>query len=289
MIKRRTTRLVQCFDVEEIMSFFTTCFDVSVFRPGRFESYPFWAFIYTKKGTLTFRIGERDYEVKEGDLLFYPPDVPHTITAFKEKRWEVCFATFTCNSEKMGAMEGKTFKVTQEIAERIASLFSFGSGFFQNPLPDESVKGMYCSADESELYKLKSDFESILTDICYSVEKKDVYRQDNVFSAAVRYMSNHIGSMITLSDIAASVGVSVSTLKKAFARESGGGVNEYFIRMKLKRGEYFLCNTDMSVGEIAEMLGYSSQFYFSELFKSRYGVSPHAYRKQQEKLRLEMV
>jgi len=288
MAKRRTTQLEQCFDVKEVMSFFTTCFDASVFRLGRFESYPFWAFIYTKKGELTFRIGDKDYGVHAGELLFYSPDVPHTIINFKEKKWEVCFATFTCHSEQMKVLSGKVFKIAPNLAERIVSLFSFGSCFFQNPLPGEEVKGMYCNADRVDLYKLKADFEGILTEVCYSSEKKEKPRTSRTFEVAVDYMSKHIGEMLSLSKIAGAVGVSVSTLKKSFARE-GSGVNEYFIKMKLNRGAYLLSNSDLSVGEISEMLGYSSQFYFSELFKSRYGASPYAYRKQQEISRLEMV
>lgn len=289
MIERRTTQLPQCFDVKEVMSFFTTCFDAAAFRLGRFESYPFWAFIYTKKGELTFRIGEKDYGVHAGELLFYSPDVPHTIVNFREKKWEVCFATFTCHSEQMKVLSENVFKVTPEVGERIVSLFAFGSQFFKNPLPDEEVKGMYCDAGKIELYKIKSDFEGILTDVCYSVLNKEKPRKSSAFDAAVSYMSKHIGEMLSLSKIATEVGVSVSTLKKSFACESDGGVNEYFIKMKLKRGAYLLCNTDMHVGEISEMLGYSSQFYFSELFKSRYGVSPYVYRKQQERSRLELV
>ena len=60
MMKRRTTALTQCFDVKEIMSFFSTCFDNSIFNLGNPESYSFWAFIYTEKGDLTFKIGGVD-------------------------------------------------------------------------------------------------------------------------------------------------------------------------------------------------------------------------------------
>ena len=75
-MKRRTTALTQCFDVKEIMSFFSTCFDNSIVNLGNPESYSFWAFIYTEKGDLTFKIGEKLYDVhlnqSQADVQVYP-------------------------------------------------------------------------------------------------------------------------------------------------------------------------------------------------------------------------
>lgn len=41
-------------------------------------------------------------------------------------------------------------------------------------------------------------------------------------------------------------------------------------------------NTDYSVGEIAEIVGYDNQLYFSRVFKKEYGISPAQYRKRAE-------
>ena len=95
-------------------------------------------------------------------------------------------------------------------------------------------------------------------------------------------MQEHLGEPISLDNLAHIFGVSVSTLKKAFANESGGGVNQYYINMKLSYGAKLLSETELSVLQIAEKLGFSSQFYFSELFKKRYSLSPLSYRKQQK-------
>ena len=37
---------------------------------------------------------------------------------------------------------------------------------------------------------------------------------------------------------------------------------------------------DMKIKDIAEMLGFSDQYYFSKVFKQQYGVSPQTYRSQ---------
>ena len=279
-MKRRTTALTQCFDVKEIMSFFSTCFDNSIFNLGNPESYSFWAFIYTEKGDLTFKIGEKLYDVHDGEIIFYPANIPHTILSYKKRDWKVCFTTFTCESERMEFFENKIFTPDQRLSERISELFSFGRGFFRNPDSRDEVRGMFCDADEKALFKIKSELEGILTDL-YTEPQKTAERSASLFNSAVRYMKEHLGEQISLSELAAELCVSVSTLKKAFQKECGGGVTKYYIDMKLHTAKELLCESELSVGEISEKLGFSSQFYFSELFKSRYSLSPTEYRKRQ--------
>ena len=277
----RTTPLERCFDVTEIMSFFSTRFDNTRFHLGRPESYPFWAFIYTVKGDLTFKVNGKLYDVHDRQILFYPADLPHTIVSYKQKKWEVCFATFTCKSEQMTDLAERVFTPHAQLSERIRALFCFGCQYFHVRGQDKTVIGMHCDADKAALFKIKSEFEGILTDLYISPSKKATVRKTSLFATAVAYMREHMGEPISLSFLARELCVSVSTLKKAFQKESGGGVNQYYIHMKLNAAAELLGDSDLSVGEIAERLGFSSQFYFSELFKSRYSLSPTAYRKYQ--------
>lgn len=286
----RYTNLPDSIHVESIMSFFTTCFDTSSLTRGRSESYPFWAMIYTTKGSLTFRIGEELYRIGAGELIFYPPNMPHSIVEFGEKSWEVSFLTFKCDSPALWTLSGRVIVPDAGTIDRIRSLFRFGGKYFYNlPPKGDNTIGMYCRADELELMRVKSEIESILSRLCLSLSRKKSERRSAVFIAASEYLKEHIGEQISLTELAGIVGVSVSTLKKAFQKESGGGVNSYYIDLKLASGAKMLCESDLSVGEIADKLGFSSQFYFSEQFKSRYGVSPLAYRKQQEKGCIEFL
>ncbi len=280
----RTTALPEGIRVTKIMSLFTTCFDCATLTKNRRESYPFWAMIYTTKGGVTFRIGEELYHVRAGELIFYPANLPHTIVETDEKSWEVSFLTFECESKHINSLSGKVFVTDGSVADRIRSLFRFGGKFFYNlPPKGNNTVGMYCRANELELMRIKSELEAVLTRLCLSLSRKKSERRSEVFTNATEYMQDHLGESISLDLLAKEVGVSVSTLKKAFQKESGGGVNSYYIDLKLSQAAKLLCESDLSVGEIADKLGFSNQFYFSEQFKSRFGASPLAYRKQQER------
>lgn len=286
----RTTDLPDSIRIQSIMSFFTTCFDTSSLARCRTESYPFWAMIYTIKGSLTFRIGEELYRVRAGEMIFYPPSIPHSILEFEEKSWEVYFVTFKSESQALWSLAGRVIVPDTGTVDRMRSLFRFGGKLFYNlpPKGDDTI-GMYCRGGELDLMRVESELEAILSRLCLSLQSKKGERRSSVFSAAADYLNEHLGEQISLDTLAREVGVSVSTLKKAFQRESGGGVNSYYIDLKLSHAAKMLCESDLSVGEIADKLGFSSQFYFSEQFKSRYGISPLTYRKQEEKRCLEFV
>ena len=286
----RTTELPEGIKVGKIMSFFTTRFDCGALAKNRRETYPFWAMIYTHSGNITFRIGEETYSVGAGELIFYPAALPHSIIEAKERTWEVSFITFESQSPEMNALAGKVFLPDAEMAERIRGFFRFGERFFYNlPSKDSSTVGMYCKADALEKMKIRLELEDVLTRLYLLSHERRAERKNAVFSLTTEYMQEHLGEPLSLQRLAAVAGVSISTLKKTFQRESGGGVNSYYIELKLSHAAKLLCESEMSVGEIAERLGYTSQFYFSEQFKARYGVPPMSYRKQQERSIRELL
>ncbi|WP_223836314.1 AraC family transcriptional regulator [Paenibacillus oceani] len=73
--------------------------------------------------------------------------------------------------------------------------------------------------------------------------------------------------------------ISFSTLKRNVRKYSGYPLNEYVHRLKMAEAKNMLLNTERTIKEIADMLGYGDMFYFSRLFKKYVGVSPANFRK----------
>ncbi|WMT41430.1 helix-turn-helix transcriptional regulator [Paenibacillus sp. D2_2] len=74
--------------------------------------------------------------------------------------------------------------------------------------------------------------------------------------------------------------ISVSTLRRIVHEHSGYPLNEFIHRLKIAEAKNLLLNTEMSVKELAEALGYQDMFYFSRVFKRVTGISPSGYRKR---------
>lgn len=67
---------------------------------------------------------------------------------------------------------------------------------------------------------------------------------------------------------------------KLFHDELGITISHFVNRCKLEEAKSLLSHTEMTLSEISNYLCFSSQSYFQNLFKKKYGVTPNAYRKK---------
>ena len=94
------------------------------------------------------------------------------------------------------------------------------------------------------------------------------------------YLHAHFGEPLTLSVLANQFGCSRSTLIAAFEKTNGESVMCYLSRLRIDTAKRLLCETELSVGEIAARCGYRDQGYFSKAFRHEEGMSPTAYREE---------
>ncbi len=95
-----------------------------------------------------------------------------------------------------------------------------------------------------------------------------------------RHIDNHFKENLTLDQLAALVHVNKYHLAHAFRREFGTSPISYLINRRIQESRFLLSETDHSLSQIAQILGFSSQSYFSQSFRRLEGVSPMEYRKQ---------
>ena len=94
----------------------------------------------------------------------------------------------------------------------------------------------------------------------------------------IQYISNHVNQDLSVAQIAEVLHMDRSTLSKKFKRELGFNISNFIMRRKLEEAKSLLHSTDKSVSEISEYLCFSSQAYFQNVFKKKYGVTPREYR-----------
>lgn len=114
----------------------------------------------------------------------------------------------------------------------------------------------------------------------YSVNKGLIaLRLNPIFEKVVEYIRERITlPRIGLEDVAHYVHRSQSTVSHVIKKEANMSFSQLVIEEKLKAAETMLAtNPVITIGEIADELGYSDQFYFSKLFKKYRGVSPSEY------------
>jgi AraC family transcriptional regulator, arabinose operon regulatory protein len=81
-------------------------------------------------------------------------------------------------------------------------------------------------------------------------------------------------------ELAALVNLSASRFRHLFKEETGVSVGPFLRERRLARAEFLLRTTFLSIKEVKSEAGVSSMSHFVSYFKTRYGVTPSAYRKQ---------
>lgn len=105
-------------------------------------------------------------------------------------------------------------------------------------------------------------------------------RHSEEFLIVKRFLDANTSRIVSARELSAVIFRSPDYCQKLFLKELGITPYEYQLSNKMHIAKTYLSDTAMSVGEISEALGYSDQHHFSNLFKSRVGVSPLAWRKK---------
>lgn len=96
----------------------------------------------------------------------------------------------------------------------------------------------------------------------------------------VEYLNLNYSQDISLLRLADIVHFSPSHLSKAFKKETGITISQYLINMRCSRAAEMLKDTDLSIADISNYVGYPDNNYFVKIFKKQYGVTPTAFRKK---------
>ena len=95
---------------------------------------------------------------------------------------------------------------------------------------------------------------------------------------AINYISQHLHKDLTVAEICCYCGVSESYLRVRFKHDIGKSIVEYVTEQKIEEAKMLLKYTNYSLLEISEYLSFSSQSYFTTVFRKNCGQTPTEYR-----------
>lgn len=109
-----------------------------------------------------------------------------------------------------------------------------------------------------------------------SVSKKIDRKFINEFSSIVE--SNIANENFGVDDICKEIGISRVQLYRKVKAVLGLNVNDYILGVRMQKAKYLLLNEDLSISEVSFKVGFSSQAYFSTVFKSKFGFTPSEFK-----------
>jgi len=95
---------------------------------------------------------------------------------------------------------------------------------------------------------------------------------------AIEYINENLEQDLTLSELAATVGMSPYHFARVFKQLTGFPPHQYLVQRRLEQAKMLLAATDLAIAEIAYRVGFANQSHFTTLFRKHTAVTPKAYR-----------
>ena len=100
---------------------------------------------------------------------------------------------------------------------------------------------------------------------------------------ARHYLSDHLTQDIRTEDVTHAAGISPYHLSRLFRSLTGQTMRQYLIHERIEAARQLLVTTDRTIPQIASLLRFCDQSYFTRVFRQAVGITPAAYRERNKK------
>lgn len=242
-----------------------------MFDPARGRVLREYQLLYIVNGKGTFSNDGGEYVVTKGSIILLRPGKWHTYKPLKGKGWSEYFIGF--GGEMADRSIGMLFQsdmqifnvgLNRELVDLYQRAIEIAAG--DKPSTQQLLCGIVMYMLGIINYTMRSN--ALATD-----------RMDQIIEQAKAIMQERVLQNLDPEALAAQLNISYSWFRKIFRDYTGYPPAKYFMLVKLRRAQYLLANTDLSIKAIAFSLGFKSTEHFYTTFKRVTGSTPNLYRK----------
>lgn len=227
--------------------------------------------------------GDKEYILKEKEILIIPPGELHSMPAREGRR-----IIFQCDNTQLGG---------NAILDSLLPVFS--SSVHITPEPDREfyliarksildIYSDYFSKSPVADARIYMNLLNILTAVRESqlrqaddTPEEDIISSDD--SMKLKYVMNYINHNFTeelsLDTLAAIAGYSKFHFSRLFKKYNNMSCVQYISCKRIKMAEQLLCDPTISITEIAMRSGFASLTTFNRIFKAHKNCTPTEFRK----------
>ena len=245
------------------------------------HSHPFSELFYVINGQGAFLAEGSEFPVKQNDMVIINPHVQHT---------EKSLPGAPLNYIVLG-IEGLSFSFGRLATAR--------AGVSSQPTPDTVYKHnmsktnvySYLNIMLEEITEQQEDYEAVCQNllevllICIlrsgslSVVPDNSRLLNRECTQIKNYLDANYSEDITLDTLSALTHMNKYYLAHTFTKYMGLSPINYLLQKRIQEGKSLLESTSYSIAQISDLLGFSSQSYFSQAFRKATGMTPMQYRK----------
>lgn len=245
--------------------------------------------IYVVASSMEIRVNHHDYTLNSGDFLVIIPGDVHSIVCNKGCRYVVLqadtdfvFASVLSNSEIHYVMP-YTLSIHRE-----ARLFRASEVDYTDiPKYIYNIVSEYSERHKFYTLAIRSYFSAIALhvfrqwDILLSESndvRHDMVEEDPRLARVITQINERYSEDITAEEMAKVAGMSYSYFSRYFKSTIGLSYSEYLNSVRIKASEKLLIDSDFSVADIADKVGFSNTSYYIAQFKRQLHMTPKRYR-----------
>ncbi len=130
----------------------------------------------------------------------------------------------------------------------------------------------------TDMKMLRQNLENVFYWLESEQREKPKVDSPEYFNTIEDYLQRHLAEPVSLESLSERFAISQAYMSKLFRKYSQQSFTQYLTRLRMERAKQLMKeNPNAYVKEIAAMVGYHDQFYFSRIFRSYTGKSPADY------------
>lgn len=245
-------------------------------QPRLLHAHPDFAEVMlVRNGSARFLIGEKIYDVSDGDLLICNSGVVHDELSLDEDVEVYCVAFSRLNLPDLreNAVIPDDAPAVYNAGTETDDLWTLYDMMYRHLSSDRPGCEPFCH------YLLLSLLGRVLHLTGNAPKRAAVETEKSTLALhAKEYIDQHYNEPLTLQQIGELFHVSPYYLAHAFKETCGYSPRQYLLRRRIGEAQDLLISTDLPIARIAELVGYETQNYFDLQFSKHTGMAPRKFR-----------
>ncbi|WP_314591064.1 AraC family transcriptional regulator [Paenibacillus terrigena] len=248
--------------------------------------------IYIQKGELTVVADGTTYQLQEGQFCLLQPGTVHDLKAVSDNETPFAHLDFFFHADRDKSFPTKPGQIDVHAFQHLMQprLNDF-EGLSIPVLLEPSKPYLYRNLlmemigswlEPNPLSKLKT--QAVATQLLHLIIQ-DHSNPANLGSSHPHdldwipsYFSVHLAETLCIQDLAMRTNLSPSRFRTVFRERYGVPPHQFLIHLRLDHSKELLSSTTYSIAKIAEYCGFSDVSHFTNMFRSREGMTPGAFR-----------
>ena len=219
---------------------------------------------YVCGGEGTVICGGEEHHIRKGDTYILPAGMEHNYYSDRNNPWTK-----------------KWFNVTGTLCNKLLSAYGIENRIHFKNISAEDLFDEFFDfcLSETDINRINEKGALIFHRIVQRLAANSQKKSENPAAEIKAYIDGNIYEKLTAASVAQNAGFSVSQLGRIFKSEYGETVYSYILEQKIRTAENLLKNSGLSVREISDMLKFTDEHYFCNIFKKKRGVTPARFRR----------